>query len=460
MKTHPITEAMINRGPLPEGYAGCYWTQHGLDGQEPYAPTPRTVPAPTGWMEDGRPKSNYTTSFTQAVIKAASLWRDQLRTGSQTDREALQNQSDTVSLVGLGRRAGLAHPWRVFAMALHDYKKSGSKIDLPCYVQPKYDGVLFMAVGHPSLPKQRVTPYTWTDGAAVAGRAFRANIDGYSRKRETLGTVDHLLAALYPLYKSERRFHGVHFVGEIWSEGYSLQDISGYVRRTASSSRGESDRLEWWIFDCFSVEDPEMGFEERLDILQAAEECLDAANPDQPWIHWVATTTCDTREAVQALYRQHLRTGLEGSIVRDITSQYEYGVDGERRSYGTQKLKPRPDAEWPIVGFTTGKRGKGVGQVIWICAESDAGVTKRLGGMIPLEERLTFHTTANLPQDTNRTIYQAINLEGVFDRMVYGQLATVSYTTLSRNGLPLTCKWLRFRDPGLLGKLVKLVQPE
>jgi hypothetical protein len=450
-RLHAITEKYLARGALPNGYQGCYWSEFGLDGQEPYEVRAITWPKALGYTQAGKPKSNYTTTLTQAIADVASEWRDKIRKGMREDKSALLGVSQQITFAGLCTRSisGTA-PWRLFAMSLHPYVKYAAKMSWPAYVQPKYDGILLIVVAHPRLPKRRLAEYG-LDGTPI--KQFLGNIDCYSRHREFYAGQEHIMAALYPLYR-DRRYHGVHFVGEIWTKGHELQDISGNVRRALDSSRGAATRHQFHIFDCFTVEAPDMGYEERYAIIQGAALDLDTCNPDQPWVRFVPTDLVDEPAEMLRMDVQFRADGLEGTIIRAPEGLYEFGLDHERRSYGTLKLKPRHDEEWPIVGYTTGSVGKAVGQIIFICAESDKYVMQRTGTLMPLPDRKTFRATPNIPEDVSRALYRAVSRDDIFNHIVRGQLAVISYDALSKDFIPLRLKFLRFHDPQLLDRLL------
>ena len=128
----------------------------------------------------------------------------------------------------------------------------------------------------------------------------------------------------------------------------------------------------------------------------------------------------------------------EGAIIRNSDSPYEVGVNKEKRSYQTLKLKPRFDAEFKVVDFKQGKKGKEKGAVIWICEANGK----------------EFSVTPNWPQEERYKWFkelQKTDKKGKtrFEKTWKGKMATISYATLSNDQLPQQPKFLRFRDEDL-----------
>ena len=83
----------------------------------------------------------------------------------------------------------------------------------------------------------------------------------------------------------------------------------------------------------------------------------------------VPTLMARNRTEEEFLYRGMLTLGFEGSIVRNMNGLYKADSNTKSsylRSMDVQKRKPLFTEEYPIEGFTEGKRGREKGALIWI----------------------------------------------------------------------------------------------
>jgi len=437
----PVDDNYINREDLPKKSCGFYWTVSGIEGK-------KMTKSEYTYIHKGKytGKKNYTTPFTQAIIDARSLYNKKVKKGHNTNREAFKPADHVYSFEELLEdKSRDEYPWRVFAMAVHDYKKFKSKIHYPATIQRKLDGTLFIVVYHPNLPKIRVKfhrPSQYPDDDCIDINEI--SMDGYSRSRETYEKQDHIFEELYPVLK---KYPGLHLVGELWKKGYGLQEISGMSRRKLDIDTHGLKYVEfdYNVFDCFYIDQPEIGFEDRQYILDDIFGCLSESGIDKSVIQRVQTYDVATEVEMLKYYKTFLKEKMEGAVVRNKDALYEFGVNKEIRSYQSLKIKPRPDAEWPVVGFTNGK-GKELGLIIWICAENSDK---------PFSERKKFNVTPNQPADARRNIFEKLSKEKeFFEKNIYGQNAVISYSILSEAGLPQQPKMLRFRDE----KIDKLLQ--
>lgn len=434
LKLIPITEEHVNRAELPVGACGVYWTESGVeDTPNPIVSAPTILTVGKGYRGTTR-ASNYTTSFTQALFDAMSGFKDHLKEGYvERKSQLLGNSVVTMEKLVARPTTGPYPPWRVFAMALHDYKKQSKHIEFPCWIDPKYDGIMGIIVQHPGLPLRPVTVIR--DGTP---KRVGIRMDMYTRGKKEIESQDHILLELHNYLKKRP---GLHIVFELWKQGRSLQEISGDVRRTEDSSRGASEKLTAHIFDCFRINEPELSYEDRRSLL---DDLFEEIGDEVKHAVRVPSVRCYNDTDIQNHYKGYVDGKLEGGVVRNDSGLYEFGLDSEIRSYDVLKLKPRPDAEYPIIGFVDGK-GKEAGLVIWIIAENEAGVLSRIGRVLPLEERLQFRATPNQPADLRRHIYKRISNGDFFKKNILGQQVVVSYMSLSADKkLPTQPKVLRF----------------
>lgn len=418
----PIDKDYINRSELPEGAYGGYWT---LSGQVEW----KTKPKPSAIVKvlKGRNtgKKNFTTPFTQAILQARTDFEKKITKGHVlTKKEALESlQGWTFDKLAKAKKRGKT-PWRVFPMALHNYKKYSHKISCPCYVQPKYDGVRFIIVSHPAIPENHTL-----EGSP--------KIDFYTRKREQYDGYDYIVQEAYQVLKDHP---GLHLDGELWKKGYSLQDISGASRKLAKSDKADI-KLEFHVFDCFYIEKPDMPFSERFQLLKD----IFTKHPKLKYLRRVPVFKADSKEKVEKIYQKLLKAKYEGkpiyegAVIRSSTSKSEFGISKEKRSYQTLKLKPRPDGEWKVIDFKDGKKGKEVGAIVWICEAN--GKKFSVTPNWDYETRYAWFEKMSEIEDNGKTVFE----NGPWN----GAEGTINYSILSKDGLPQQPKFLNFRKKEL-----------
>jgi len=338
----PVTMDYINRGDLPINAIGMYWTEYGLEGG-------KVTVTKRSYVKTGKYGTNVnrTTPFTQAILDAKSDYDNKIKKGANPVREELlsDNTNKNPSINELMNKKNRGEfPWRIYAMALHDLKKSNNwnKIQYPCKVQYKMDGIFCIIVTHPKLPEIKIDN-------------IKMHIDCYTRGRKNSENIPHILKELYPVLS---KHPGLHLVAELWNPGYTLQELSGASRRQSDSKiKTETVTLDLNIVDGFYLENP-MGFEERLAVLDDLKDEL----KDTQYIKFVPTYECASKQEILDKYDEFLKEGFEGAIVRNNNALYEFGVNKEIRSYNTMKLKPRFDEEYPIIKFESGTHGKEEGR--------------------------------------------------------------------------------------------------
>ena len=74
----------------------------------------------------------------------------------------------------------------------------------------------------------------------------------------------------------------------------------------------------------------------------------------------------------KALVRRLLDDGHEGGVIRNNNSPYEVGVNKEKRSYQTLKIKPRFDSEFKIIGGRSAE-GSDSRTVVFRCVTAAGG---------------------------------------------------------------------------------------
>lgn len=453
VKFVPVTEDLIARGDLPEGARGIYWTVSGQEGGKTKISKPTYVEKGTN-----AGKKNYTTAFTAAIRKTMTLYNKKIKDGNSPKKDHLKARDHKFTFEELMREPGRGDtPWRVFPMAFksigdpEDIRKNDTAatpnlkhIKFPAYMQPKYDGTRLLVVSHPMLPEIDISDgSSTTQDGEKPQKPQKAKIDAYSRGRETSEGNLHILRELAPVLK---KFPGLYLDGELWKEGYSLQDISGSSRRTKDSktaSKSESIKLDFNVFDAFYVDKPDMPFEERIKLVEKVFLEMGSATS----VKKVPTVQVKNKKEMLELYDQYVSDAqkneeqLEGGMVRNRDSPYEMGTQKEERTYKSLKIKPREDAEYEIKGYTEGK-GKNRGALIWIIWGPEPPKDSK-------KKRKTASVTPNWTDEKRDQVFKLFEDDPKTFEHFKGQEAVIQYSTLSNDDMPQQPKFLRFRKPEL-----------
>ncbi len=412
-----ITAATVKAKSLDPKLKAKYWTVSGdIDGKQ--TKSGDTV------ISTGKNigKANETTALTQAIYEARSMFNEKLRKGGSTDKSALRLPGTTSIEDLINDKKRGEYPWRVFGMALHDVNKADNwkRVTYPGYIQPKYDGTRYMVVAHPSLPNQ---------------------IDGFSRGRESYEGQEFILQELLPVL---RDYPGLYLDGELWREGYGLQQVSGSSRRQTGA-----DKLNYYIFDCFQLDQP-LVFEERRKIIMD----LEAACAGLEHIKFAPVTVYSSKDEALYHYGEFLNSGFEGGVLRNKDSRYEWDPNREKRSHTTLKLKPMDDDDWPVIGFTEGSSGKDVGALMWILETNQSivdGLNKKRNlkaHVLPNPDDNKFTSvTKGMTYEQRYAAYQYLkNNPDYFEKRLKNKLMRVQFSIISDYGKPQQPKVLGFRD--------------
>lgn len=287
-------------------------------------------------------RANETSAVEQAVAEAEAKWVGKKKKGYVEN--AYLAQSGTVDSAVI---AGGIEP-----MTAHKFAEQGHKIQYPCAIQPKLDGIRCVAVvegGRCSL---------WT------------------RSRKPILSAPHVIAAL------EDRFPGTDIVldGELYSHELSdnFNKIVSLVRDSDTSKDKDYESIQYHIYDMVSS-DP---FRERAAHLETI------FSGDVTPMVLVETRTVKDKEEVKTVFREYVAGKYEGAMLRNLDSPYEH-----KRTANLQKFKEAFDDEFEIIGIEEG-RGRLAGHVGTFVCKTKAGVLvypKPAGKMSFLKECFENH---------------------------------------------------------------------
>jgi len=332
-------------------------------------------------IKDGKniSKSNETNIITQALIEARSKYLKKMDSGySLTINKTKESKQK------------LPYP-----MALHRYDLHGHKVKFPCYIQPKLDGIRLMAYYDKEI-----------DNVVFKSRKLK-DINGFNYIKDEL--------------KSKlKKYPNIFLDGELYCHGLELQVISGIVRNEEKSATNKM--LSFNVFDCFDTTNPTWKFNDRMCFVNKLIET-------HKYSISVLTEEVNDEEQGNKLYKKYIDIKYEGIIYKNKDGLYKYSFDKEHRSYDVLKRKQQFDAEFKIVSYTTGTKGKAVGCIVFI-------MTTKQGK--------TFHVTPNITYEEQKRMFKIA--EECFDTEYKGKMAKIRYDDLSKDGVPLRAKFIEIRD--------------
>jgi ATP-dependent DNA ligase len=297
----------------------------------------------------------------------------------------------------------------------------------PAYLQRKYNGL--RAVVCYDAASQRAVMYSRTCGLYA----------------DTV-VCDELTPVLASYHE---RGVDVYLDGEMYAHGKPLQVISGVVRRIKTSNKKTTNTngviVDFMVYDLFIPAQIEMLYSERkrmLDELFAGRQFTRVKN--------VETFMVRSRDEIKEHYRQFLMEKYEGAMVR-LDQPYVYSWNG-RHVTALLKLKEKLDAEYPIIGWETGRKGKAAGALMIICAIVNSEFDPAMLPPTPLTNSddsvdipgvvAHFPVTPAMKLPERMTLAKKMaetesNSRTHFENSWYGREITIYYEELSMDGLPL-----------------------
>lgn len=266
-------------------------------------------------------RANATTAEQQAEFEALAKWQKQKKKGYvETIDDAKAGKLDALIEGG------------ILPMLAHKFAEQGHKIVLPCFIQPKLNGIRCIAMIEPG------------------------NVSLWTRSRQPIRSLPHINAALAQQFP----IHSLILDGELYNHDLKadFEQIVSLVRQDEPDPR--CDLVQYHLYD---IADSTMDFATRMDVLQAF-------GLQAPLILTPTYGIADETE-IFPRFREFRDAGYEGAMLRNASSRYV-----NKRSYDLQKFKEFDDDEFDIIDIEEG-RGKLVGHVgAFICRMTDGKTFK------------------------------------------------------------------------------------
>lgn len=448
-------------------------------------------------------KANQTNCITQALREALGLYNKQLKGGGVSERPGEAATAATAAAAASSfppAKICSPRPLPMLVKKLDETKDARLTPEVfqkGVTVQRKLNGVRMVAC----IEKGPATVAAAATAAAVPRVVLYSRTSGeypgMQKIREQVGGILSLAPAAWATMCTNLKYNPLRLLakavkagrigsylesetaprvfldGELYKHGKKLNWISGESR-----SADGGDELEYWVFDAFFPEldclpddvaesiglkggVPSQIRQKFLDTLfdQFCTIYRPSAAGGIGRFRLVRVENFYILPPVQAggvmpdvqvrnLAKRFVCEGFEGAIARKDDRPYRHG-DNNYHSSNLVKIKPIHDAEFPVIGFTQGTRGKDVGAVIWICcvpaAQSRTGNIEQFN-VVP----------KNVSYKQRKHIFNALQdvvAPGTtrFDRDFKGRLLTVEFPELSaKTGIPTQAKALAFRtyEPG------------
>lgn len=265
----------------------------------------------------------------------------------------------------------------VLPMLLENYHDRKKDIVFPCFVQPKLDGV----------------------------RCIYINGKLISRTGKNFACLNNILDELKDV--------SLQLDGELYSDNLTFQEISGIVRKIKLSDKDleKINKIKYVIYDVILTDTPFVTRFEKLKKLFKEHKFKN--------IELLKTEIIESPDLLDKKHDNYTKEGYEGLVIRNLKGLYSIN----RRSVDVQKYKKFDDAEFEIIGATTGV-GNEKGAVIWEC------ITKT---------GLKFHTRPIGTMKERRTLFKN-------SKDYIGKMITIKYFGLTDEGIPRFPIGISLRD--------------
>ena len=177
------------------------------------------------------------------------------------------------------------------------------------------------------------------------------------------------------------KFPNVILDGELFKRGKSLQQISGAARMEKNAY--DCDWLEYWVYDCYFMDKPEMTAIDRYIFLLENSSFfvysgVEDDEKDEPIKVLIHITIKGWENMIQA-HNQYVSEGFEGACITDPTKPYKPGSRGNQLI----KIKQYKSEDFKVVGYELGLRGSE--DMTFICELEDGRIFKAM----PVGDRAT-----------------------------------------------------------------------
>jgi DNA ligase-1 len=288
---------------------------------------------------------------------------------------------------------------------------NGSKkkkvITLPCFVQPKLDGL-------------RCVSYA-TRSEASTNANHGATVALQSRTGAFFTGLPHIAAALRPYLLQHP---SVVIDGELYTDQMPFEELAGLIKKKKITP-ADTERLKkvnYHVYDIYDHSRHDMPFSERIDVLASAvRRCGCVANDTTTASGRILRSDTDAAAVVilvrtekiaalaefRRLFSDFVEAGYEGIMLRNAAGEYRANY----RSNDLQKYKEFLEDEYRIIDFTQGE-GRDAGAVIWVCETADGKeFTVRPRGT--MEQRREWFNEGDAYIGKNLTVvYQELTEEG------------------------------------------------
>lgn len=338
-----------------------------------------TISAPT-IIKKGKNigKINETNIITQSLIQARSLFLKKNKDGYKLSISDIDDKKNEI----------------FYPIAIHKYEDYKHKLNYPLFIQPKLDGV-------------RLLSFFKNDNINLVSRKLN-NILQFNEIKKELNEI----FSIYP---------NLVFDGELYFHGMNLQTISGIVRREDDTDK---KKLKYYIFDCIDLENKDLGFVKRYEILNEIFSKFQ-------FQFLVLTDTILVKNELESdkLYKKFINENYEGIIYKSYNEIYKLDYCKEFRSNKYLKRKKTYDDEFEIVNFTTGEKGKDLGSIIFI---------------VKTKNGKEFNVVPNMTYKEKYKMYNTALKD--FKNSYLGKMVTVKFDDYSKDGIPLRAKMITFRN--------------
>ena len=147
--------------------------------------------------------------------------------------------------------------------------------------------------------------------------------------------------------------------GELFVRGKSLQQISGAARMEKNAY--DCDWLQYWIYDCYDMSNPEMIAKDRWDFLvkELNHEngvfiyCSPSDDEIKDSIRLLHHETVIGWDNMKALHDKWVSEGFEGAVITDPSKPYKPGA----KCNNLIKIKEYKSEDFKVIKYELGLRG-------------------------------------------------------------------------------------------------------